>query len=183
MIAIVIPAKGRSNRLANKNMTPIHDRPMIDYTIDAARASTRADVICVSTDNATIADYAEKSGVRAIRRAESLGGETPLLEVYRHALHSLPEGPEITVMVGLQPDHPDRDIAVDETIAIFERDGLDRLMSDDAQGTHNGAHYVLSRHFVETGESRADGVVVDDCTNIHHAEDLARAARRLATRA
>ena len=38
MIIIIIPAKGVSNRLPNKNMTPINGRPMIDYSIDQALA-------------------------------------------------------------------------------------------------------------------------------------------------
>ncbi len=55
-------------------------------------------------------------------------------------------------------------------------------MSTQADGTKNGAHYVLSRHYLETGESRKDVTLVDDCTNIHYPADLERAAARLAAR-
>ena len=60
--------------------------------------------------------------------------------------------------------------------------GADRLMSKQADGTKNGAQYVLSRHFVESGESRGDVTIIDDCTNIHFPADLERAAQRLAER-
>jgi len=182
MIVIVIPAKGASTRLPNKNMTPIHGRPMLDYAIDDALASRRADAVYVSTDDDAIAAHAEKRSVAVVRRPESLGGDVPIIEVYRHALRNIRDGSSATVVVGLQPDHPDRDLSVDETLAIFEEAQADVLNSTEADGTKNGAHYVLSRHFVDGGEARKTVTVVDDCTNVHFSEDLERAAARLAKR-
>jgi CMP-N-acetylneuraminic acid synthetase len=182
MIVIVIPAKGASNRLPNKNMLPINGRPMIDYAIDDALASKRASAIYVSTDSDTIAAHAAARNIAVLRRPETLGGEVPIIEVYRHALASMPNGADVTVVVGLQPDHPDRDLTVDETIAVFEREGADVLASTEADGTKNGAHYVLSRHFVDSGEARKKISVIDDCTNIHFDRDLTRASARLGSR-
>lgn len=183
MIVIVVPAKGGSNRLPNKNMTPINGRPMLDFALDDAKASARAAAVYISTDSDAIAAHAATRGIPVIRRPESLGGEVPILEVYRHALAHMPDGDKVQILVGLQPDHPDRDLTVDETIAILEREKVDRVMSKDAKGEKNGAHYVLTRHFVDTGESRKDITLVDDCTNIHFAADLERAAARLAAKA
>ena len=183
MIVIVIPAKGSSGRLANKNMAPINGRPMIDYALDDALASRRAQAVYVSTDSDAIAAHAISRGVPVVRRPESLGGDVPIVEVYRHALAHIPDGDKVSVLVGLQPDHPDRNLTVDESIAIFEREGADVLDSQEAAGVKNGAHYVLSRHFLKTGEARAKTTVIDDCTNIHFENDLKRAAARLAERA
>lgn len=183
MIVIVIPAKGHSNRLANKNMTAINGRPMLDYTIDQAGASSRADAVYVSTDSDDIAAHAETRDIAVIRRPVSLGGEVPINEVYRHAVANMPNGGDVSVLVGLQPDHPDRNVSVDEALDRFERADADVLNSVEADGTKNGAHYVLSRHFVDTGEARKTVTIVDDCTNIHFPEDLERAARELAGRA
>lgn len=182
MIVIVIPAKGASNRLPNKNMAPINGRPMIDYAIDDALASKRAHALYVSTDDDAIAAHAMSRGVPVIRRPEALGGEVPIIEVYRHALTNMPEGSQATIVVGLQPDHPDRNVTVDESIAMFEREGVDVLKSVEANGAKNGAHYVLSRHFVDTGEARQSFTIVDDCTNIHFPTDLKRAEERLLAR-
>ncbi len=182
MILAIIPAKGASTRLPNKNMTPINGRPMLDFAVDEARASDRIDRYCVSTDDDAIAAHVQAMGVTVVRRPESLGGETPLLEVLRHAVAHLDEAGDVTVVVGLQPDHPDRDVRVDAALAVFEQNDADRLMSTEADGTKNGAHYILSRHFVDTGESRKDVTIVDDCTNIHFAADVERAAARLAER-
>jgi CMP-N-acetylneuraminic acid synthetase len=182
MIAIVIPAKGGSMRLPNKNMAPINGRPMIDYAIDDALASKRADAIYVSTDSDAIAAHAVSRRISVIRRPESLGGEVPIIEVYRHALANMRDGDKVRVVVGLQPDHPDRNVSIDEAIAAFEREGADVLNSTEANGTKNGAHYVLSRHFVDTGQTRAKCTIVDDCTNVHFDRDLEQAAKRLAAR-
>ena len=183
MIVIVIPAKGASTRLPNKNMTTINGRPMLDYAIDDALKSARADAIYISTDDDAIAAHAQSRSIAVIRRPVALGGEVPIIEVYRHALANMEDGDRVTVMVGLQPDHPDRDFSVDKTIAIFEEAGADVLNSTEADGTKNGAHYVLSRHFVDTGVARETVTIVDDCTNIHFVANLQRAAQRLAARA
>jgi CMP-N-acetylneuraminic acid synthetase len=182
MIVIVIPAKGGSNRLPNKNMAPINGRPMIDYAIDDALASRRAGAVYVSTDSDAIAAFAASRNIPVLRRPETLGGEVPIIDVYRHALATMPDGDKVTVVVGLQPDHPDRNVSVDESIAIFECENADVLASTEANGTKNGAHYVLSRHFVDTGEARRKVTIVDDCTNIHFSDDLTKAAARLADR-
>lgn len=182
MIVIVIPAKGQSSRLQGKNMAPVNGRPMLAYTIDSAKESTLASAIYVSTDSDEIASYATSLGVGVIRREESLGGDVPIIEVYRHAVASIPDGDQVEIVVGLQPDHPDRDVDVDETIETLRREGADRVMSKQADGEKNGAHYVLSRHFVDTEESRKDVVIVDDCTNVHFDVDLERAERRLQAR-
>jgi CMP-N-acetylneuraminic acid synthetase len=182
LIVIVIPAKARSSRLPNKNMVELNGRPMLDYAIDEAKACKRGLFSYVSTDSDQIAAHAHSRDIPVIRRPESLGGDVPILDVYRHALANMPEGDKVTTVVGLQVDHPDRNVSIDETLDLFERESADRLMSTEADGTKNGAHYVLSRHFVDTGESRKDVVIVDDCTNIHFAEEVEQAAVRLAAR-
>lgn len=182
MIVVVIPAKGQSNRLPNKNMTPVNGRPMIDYAIDQALASQRADAVFVSTDSDEIAAHAEARGVGVIRRPESLGGEVPIIEVYRHAVANLPAGSEASIVVGLQPDHPDRDVTVDEALATFEEKGADFLNSTEADGTKNGSHYVLSRRYIDTGEAAQTVTIIDDCTNVHFPEDILRAEARLKAR-
>lgn len=182
MIVIIIPAKGGSNRLPNKNMTPLAGRPMIDHTIAFARAATCADRIVVTTDSDEIDQHARAQGLPVIRRPTSLGGEVPILDVYRHAIANLADGDKVKVVIGLQVDHPDRDVTIDAAFEQFSAAGADRLMSKQADGVKNGAHYILTRHFVDSGESRKDLTIVDDCTNIHFSDDLKRAEERLRRR-
>jgi CMP-N-acetylneuraminic acid synthetase len=178
MIIIIIPAKGGSTRLPNKNMAVVNARPMLDYAIDQALASKRAAGVYVTTDSNAIDAHAQARGVKVIRRPKSLGGETPMLDVLRHAMKKI-DNPDISVVVSVQPDHPDRTLTTDEAIDAFEAAGADLLHSTEADETKNGAHHILTVSYLETGKSEKTVYIVDDCTNVHYKEDLARAARRL----
>jgi CMP-N-acetylneuraminic acid synthetase len=183
MIVTIIPAKGGSTRLPNKNMTIVNGKPLLAYSIEWARNSKQVENIFVSTDSDEIESYCNEAKVAVIRRPESLGGDVPIIEVYRHAIENINDGDKVQSLIGLQPDHPDRDLTIDETLNMFLNEDADRLMSTESDGTKNGAHYILSRHFIDTETSRKDIVVVDDCTNIHFQEDLERASKRLLDRA
>lgn len=58
----VIPARGGSKRIPRKNIKPFHGRPMLSYSIAAARDSGVFDRIIVSTDDAEVADIARDYG-------------------------------------------------------------------------------------------------------------------------
>ena len=49
-IIAIIPARGGSKRIPQKNITPIAGKPMIAWTIEAANASQYIDTVLVSTD-------------------------------------------------------------------------------------------------------------------------------------
>ena len=85
----------------------------------------------------------------------------------------------IEILIGLQVDHPDRTIPLDDALKVFNESKVDRLFSKDKNGTKNGAHYILSKHFLINNISRKDITIVDDCTNIHYLEDLKKAELNL----
>jgi len=58
----IIPARGGSKRIPNKNIISFCGKPMISYAIDAAKKSNIFDHIHVSTDSKEIAKIAEKQG-------------------------------------------------------------------------------------------------------------------------
>ena len=59
----VIPARGGSKRIPNKNIVDFLGKPIIAWTIDAAKNSNLFDRIIVSTDDKKIAAVAESYGV------------------------------------------------------------------------------------------------------------------------
>lgn len=181
MILIVIPAKGESSRLPNKNMSLLNGKPMIAYAIDEARKSRRATRIVVSTDSDEIARYCAGQNIEVVRRPRSLGGDVPLFDVYRHAAEQI--GLEqIDILVGLQPDHPDRSVSVDDALAFFKREEADLLTSTEADGTKNGAYKIYTKAMLKSGTPTKEVVLIDNCTNVHFAADLEKAARILSTR-
>lgn len=72
MIIAVIPARGGSKRIPRKNIKDFCGRPMIAWSIEAAKASGLFDHIIVSTDDAEIAKIARTWGAEVpfIRPAE-----------------------------------------------------------------------------------------------------------------
>ena len=118
MIIAIIPAKGSSKRLPNKNMCLILNKPMLHYAIDYAKNSRKISKIYISTDDKNIAEYSKSQGIDVIFRSEDLGGETPLIDVYHHAISSL-DLKEIKTVVGIQPDHPDRTISLDDSLCEY----------------------------------------------------------------
>jgi len=69
-IIAIIPARGNSRRIKNKNRKLFHGRPIIEYSIDTAHRSGLFEDVVVSTDNKEICNIAERSGATIHRRAD-----------------------------------------------------------------------------------------------------------------
>ena len=83
----VIPARGGSKRIPRKNIKNFCGKPMIAWSIEAAKASALFDHILVSTDDAEIADIAKEWGaevpfMRPVELSDDHAGTT---EVIAHA--------------------------------------------------------------------------------------------------
>lgn len=80
----VIPARGGSKRIPRKNVKPFCGKPIIVWSIDAARASGCFDRIMVSTDDAEIAEVARQAGaevpfMRPLELADDFTGTVPVV--------------------------------------------------------------------------------------------------------
>jgi len=80
----VIPARGGSKRIPRKNIKPFSGKPMIAWSIEAAKSSGLFDRIIVSTDDAEIAEVAKQWGAEVpFMRPEALSndhaGTTPVI--------------------------------------------------------------------------------------------------------
>lgn len=84
----IIPARGGSKRIPKKNIKEFCGKPMIAYSIEAAKASGCFDRIIVSTDDQTIADVAKFYGAEVpfFRPAELSDDFTGTTAVIRHAI-------------------------------------------------------------------------------------------------
>jgi N-acylneuraminate cytidylyltransferase len=84
----IIPARGGSKRIPRKNIKMFCGKPMLVWSIEAARASGLFDAILVSTDDEEIAALAEANGAEApFRRPTELANDhTPILPVIAHAI-------------------------------------------------------------------------------------------------
>lgn len=89
----IIPARGGSKRIPNKNIRSFAGQPMISYSIRAAQDSGLFDRILVSTDSDDIAATAKTYGadVPFMRPAELSDDHTATAPVLTHALRWLGE--------------------------------------------------------------------------------------------
>jgi len=87
----VIPARGGSKRIPGKNIRLFLGKPMIAWSIEAAKASGCFDRIVVSTDDPDIAQVARDFGaetpfLRPLELADDVSGTTPVVQ---HAVQTL----------------------------------------------------------------------------------------------
>jgi N-acylneuraminate cytidylyltransferase len=84
----IIPARGGSKRIPRKNIKEFHSKPMIAYSIEAAKESGCFDRIIVSTDDEEIAKVATKYGAEVpfIRPADIANDFATTLDVMQHAI-------------------------------------------------------------------------------------------------
>ena len=67
-VVAIIPARGNSKRLPNKNIGPFLGSPLIANTIAAAQNSKLVERIIVSTESAQVAAVAPKLGAEVHQR-------------------------------------------------------------------------------------------------------------------
>jgi CMP-N,N'-diacetyllegionaminic acid synthase len=117
----LIPARGGSKGLPGKNVRLLRGRPLIAWSVDAARRSAYVDAVVVSTDDAAIAKAARDAGAQVpfVRRAELAGDDASMVDVVLDAIDVLAAaGSDFNVVVLVQPTSPlrteeDIDAAID----------------------------------------------------------------------
>lgn len=112
-----IPARGGSKGIPGKNIIDVCGKPLIAYTIQAAKHCEYIDEIIVSTDSEEIADVARKYGATVpFLRPEHLALDTSkTIDSVLYTINEIEE--EYDALVLLQPTSPLRD-DVDVTMAI-----------------------------------------------------------------
>jgi CMP-N-acetylneuraminic acid synthetase len=105
-VVAVIPARGGSKGLPRKNIRLLAGKPLIAYTIEAARQCALIDRVIVSTDDLEIAEVSRQFGAEApFMRPEELATDYASTEsVLKHAVEWLEEheGYRADIVVFLQ---------------------------------------------------------------------------------
>ena len=117
-ILALIPARGGSKGVPRKNVRDAGGKPLIAWTIEAARASALVDTVVVSTDDPEIAAIAREHGAETpFMRMPGLASDTASsIDVVLDAIDRCP-GYQWVVL--LQPTSPLRDTRdIDQAIAL-----------------------------------------------------------------
>lgn len=128
-ILALIPARGGSKGIKDKNIIELFGKPLIAYSIDAAKNSKYIDGILVSTDSEKIAEVSKKYGasVPFLRPYELATDTATTLDVVLHAINYVnKEEKKYDTLILLQPTAPlrkteDIDSAIEKFFLFDEK--------------------------------------------------------------
>ena len=175
----IIPAKGNSTRLPKKNLQLINNKTLVEHSIDYAKTSKYVRKIYISTDSDEIKVMAKKNNVEIQDRPKDLLGEAEVADIYVDLVKKI-NLDNITHIIGLQPDHPDRQNKLDDMIDYFIEKKYMDLFTVNKDGTRNGSVRIFKAENVVSGQmSRRVGAMLDDCTNVEKQWQLDIANKRI----
>jgi N-acylneuraminate cytidylyltransferase len=130
----IIPARGRSKGIPNKNIKLIAGKPLIAWSIEQALAATNIDRVVVTTDSEAIAEVAKDYGADVpFLRPDNLATDTAATEpCLIHAVNWLKENEKYSPdhVILLQPTSPVRgENILDEAIESYMNSGADSMLS------------------------------------------------------
>ena len=91
MIVAILPARGGSKRIKNKNIINIGGKPMIHHTIQILKKTKIFDEIIVTTDSSRIQNISKKAGAKIyFTRPKNLSNDhVGAFEVINHTINFL----------------------------------------------------------------------------------------------
>lgn len=153
-ILALIPARGGSKGIKNKNIREVGGKPLIAYSIASALESSCFEDVVISTDSADIAAIAEKYGAQVpfMRPAILAEDISKTEDAIVHAVETLAKnGKHYDILVLLQPTSPLRDSQdILDAVNLF----IDRKISSLASVTPVIEHPLFMRTADETGRMK-----------------------------
>jgi CMP-N-acetylneuraminic acid synthetase len=143
----IVPARGGSKGVPDKNLRPLAGRTLLDYVGAAARESRAIDRLVLSTDSEAIAAAGRAAGLEVpFLRPQSLAqDDTPMLPVITHALDALKQSGWVPEYVALlQPTSPlRRPRHVEEAVRRLRESGADSVVTVVELPRHLSPDYVM----------------------------------------
>ncbi|MBX2829859.1 MAG: acylneuraminate cytidylyltransferase family protein [Rhodospirillales bacterium] len=129
----IIPARGGSKGVPRKNIKILAGKPLIAYTIEAAKSASGIDRVCVSTEDPEIADISRALNAEVLDRPVDLAGDlVPTRDVlWFHAARLAEQGYYPDAVMTLQPTSPLRTLGhIEEALDVFvQNPDADSLVS------------------------------------------------------
>lgn len=132
-IVAIIPARGGSKGIKNKNIRIINNKPLVAYSIESALKCKYIDYTLVSTDSKEIAEISKSYGAQVpfLRPKEIATDSSKTIDVLVHAMNFLANsGNYFDYVMLLQPTQPIRaEEELEKTIEIVVDRRLPSLVS------------------------------------------------------
>lgn len=176
-ILIIIPARGGSKRLKNKNLYIFKDKPMIYWAINAAKKTIFKNNLYVSSENKKIIETSKKFGTKTINRPIYLSKDNTFkIDVIRHAVETIEKKTKkkASLVISLQANSPEiQSTDIDEIIIHLIKFKLQEVISVDKNNNSNAAVRLMLRKAVfQKSLSTYLGCVYTDTTDIHTLKDI-----------
>ena len=128
-VLAVIPARGGSKRLPNKNILDLAGKPLITWSIKAGIKSEYIDKVVVSSDSDDILNISQKNGADIIKRPKDLASDKATsFDAIKHTIENINESFDYVIL--LQPTSPLRnDIHIDEALELFFKKKANAVIS------------------------------------------------------
>ena len=122
---VLIPARSGSQRIKNKNFKICGGKPLIYWTLNAAKKSKKVDQIYVSTDSKKISNYCQKEGalIPYLRPPRLSNSKTLMIDVIKHFYSFiLKNNIQCNSLILLQPTSPLRKSEdIDNCLKIYNK--------------------------------------------------------------
>lgn len=132
-ILAFIPARAGSKGIKDKNIVDLAGKPLIYYTINAAKKSKYIDKVIVSTDGEKIANVAKEYGadIPFFRPKDLAKDNSNVITSIIYTVKELKKiGQEYDILILLQPTSPFRnEIHIDEALEMLINNNLPSLLS------------------------------------------------------
>jgi N-acylneuraminate cytidylyltransferase len=130
-IHCVIPARGGSKGIPNKNIIDFCGKPLIAWTIEQCLSSKYVSNVWVTSNSQEILDMAEKYGAKTIRRPDDISGDLASSELaWIHAIEVIQKDMEIDLVLAPQVTSPLREVKdIDSAIELFQKEKYDSMFS------------------------------------------------------
>ncbi|WP_286005915.1 cytidylyltransferase domain-containing protein [Campylobacter avium] len=128
MTLALIPARAGSKGIKNKNLALLNSKPLLYYTIEAAKNANCIDEILLSSDGDEILNYGKTQGIKTLRRPKELAlDDSTSNELILHALQAYKKFENVIL---LQPTSPFRTaLHIDEAFNKFKQEKAQALIS------------------------------------------------------
>jgi len=133
VILAIIPARGGSKGIPQKNLQPLRGKPLVVHSIQHSFNARAVDRVVVSTDDDEIAAVSFSEGAEVIRRPSAISGDSaPSEAALLHVLDTFRERgePEPELVVFLQATSPIRKPSdIDEAVRVLVDGDYDSVFS------------------------------------------------------
>jgi CMP-N-acetylneuraminic acid synthetase len=172
----IIPARGGSKRLKNKNIFPLKGKPLIAYSIEACLKCSEISAVYVSSDSTEILGVAKDYGAIPLMREVSFADDhTPKIIAIRAVIKQLEDmNVSFDNVAIVQANSPQLSSEIlTKGFKLFSEYKLWEVMSADSSGVQNGALRILKKEVAFNEFLSAHcGFFVADMIDVHTIEDV-----------